>query len=1035
MKSLYLVPLPLSLVITVILAHSLALPIRQGPSQATDLAPRIEQARLSEAVTVHARSRGGPWINLGDGHDLVNGGENAGPAQEKKLQDPLTLATGDFDEDGVPDLIHGHSGHLGGYLFLQKGNIDSIYPNTDAARQRKASGEFTEAPFLSPASLFVVPEAPYFIGVGDFDADGHQDVVTTAPGAQTLYWFRGNGEGGFWSVRTIALPGKVTTFVTGEINRADGLIDIVVGIAEPSVPQILVFSETKGALRGEPQAFPLPARATALALGRLDNDFAVDLAIAAGQQLFLRPGQDNLRSFDADKDKAVLSPTLETIPVPFAISAITMGQFAGDLREEVALLSDEGSVHLLETSTKTMAGELRVGIRSDAEASFLSSRNPASPSRMTRGRVSTSSFDDLILVDTANRQLHIVMGEMLTRAKALDAEQERLASPVSLDVEGEPVAALTMRLNVDALGDLVVLKRGGAASLSVVPSQSAATFTVNETGDEPDASLNGNCDVDAAAAGNQCTLRAAIQEANSTLDLDTINFALSGTPTIRPVNDYSLGLAGLPVITAPVVIDGTTQGGGKVELDGSARQVQHCLQITGGGSTVRGLVINRFDNTGIGSPGGDAIRISVKGNNFVEGNFIGTDTGGTNLLPNVSGVSISGPIDNINTIGGTASPARNIISGNEQRGIRISGTGAIVNKVQGNYIGTNAAGNAAVPNLIGVEIINASGNVIGGEVAGSRNVISGNQNEGVVIGSFFSTVNTGVTLDNKVQGNFIGLQASGNAALGNGRSGILIGGASQTTVGGSTPITRNAISDNGKASFVASNSGVLITGNQGSDTTNNTVEGNLVGTDTTGTVAIGNRSTGIKIDGQGSANPLNTKTNFVKNNVISGNLGNGAQIVSSSENELRDNRIGVVPAGNAKLANGGAGVSIFEFNFLPRSNNNTIVNNHISGNNGSGITIEGAGGTGTNVVRGNLIGTNGAGNLAIPNGFQGIFIAGSPNNMIGGSGTNEGNLISGNTLNGVVIRDAAATGNTLKGNYIGTNSSGTGDLGNLQNGI
>ena len=68
---------------------------------------------------------------------------------------------------------------------------------THEAEERKARGEFTDAPFLSPARVFEAPVEPDFIGAGDFDADGHLDVVMAARGSSQLYWMAGDGHGGF----------------------------------------------------------------------------------------------------------------------------------------------------------------------------------------------------------------------------------------------------------------------------------------------------------------------------------------------------------------------------------------------------------------------------------------------------------------------------------------------------------------------------------------------------------------------------------------------------------------------------------------------------------------------------------------------------------------------------------------------------------------------------------------------------------------------------------------------------------------------
>jgi hypothetical protein len=142
--------------------------------------------------------------------------------EQQRLSQKITrsraLASADFDEDGVPDLISGHAAHEGGILCLYRGNVDSLYPNSPEAQGRKAAGAFTDSPLLSPARLFEVPQVPDFIISGDFDADGHADVVVATRGSKALRLLAGDGRGGFGPTRQVTLPGAVTAITGGEIN-------------------------------------------------------------------------------------------------------------------------------------------------------------------------------------------------------------------------------------------------------------------------------------------------------------------------------------------------------------------------------------------------------------------------------------------------------------------------------------------------------------------------------------------------------------------------------------------------------------------------------------------------------------------------------------------------------------------------------------------------------------------------------------------------------------------------------------------------
>ena len=345
------------------------------------------------------------------------------------------------------------------------------------------------------------------------------------------------------------------------------------------------------------------------------------------------------------------------------------------------------------------------------------------------------------------------------------------------------------------------------------PAQ-AATFTVDSTGDGGDSNTaDGVCDDGAGA----CTLRAAIEQANASAGVDTINFSIGGggVQTIAP------GSA-LPTITDPVVIDGTTQpgfvGSPIIELDGSgAGTSANGLYITAGSSTVKGLVINRFmKTTGLGV--GNGIRLDTVGGNTIEGNYIGTDVTGTVDLGNdATGVLILNAPNN--TIGGTTAAARNVIAGNDIQDVQISVSGATDNVVEGNYIGTDVTGTIDLavgvgnPGTAGVGISGSANNIIGGTTAGARNIIAGRVD-----------ISRSDATGNVVQGNYIGTDVTGTVNLA-GVAGVLIFfGASNNTIGGTTPGARNIISGG---------SGIDI---RGSD---NVVQGNYIGTDVTGTVRLG----------------------------------------------------------------------------------------------------------------------------------------------------------------------------------------------------
>ena len=318
----------------------------------------------------------------------------------------------------------------------------------------------------------------------------------------------------------------------------------------------------------------------------------------------------------------------------------------------------------------------------------------------------------------------------------------------------------------------------------------AATFIITAADDVDD----GTCDA------AHCSLREAILAANASSGADLITFAIgSGPVTISPA-------AALPAISGTLTIDGTTQpgfsGAPLIELNGAgAPPATDGLTLSGASnSVVRALVINRFSRHGI--------RISGGMSNVIAGNYIGTDAAGALDRGNgANGVSIESSIDN--TIGGTSAGARNVISGNEGNGVAITGGGvAAVNRVQGNFIGTNAAGNGALANALAGVLVAGDNNLIGGVAAGARNLISGNGQDGVAITGAFTT-------QNGVEGNTIGLAADGSP-LGNGHHGIrLDNSVGHNGVGGSAAGSGNRIAHNVRNGvFVQSGNGHPVLTNE-----------------------------------------------------------------------------------------------------------------------------------------------------------------------------------------------------------------------------
>jgi VCBS repeat protein len=915
------------------------------------LAPLTTSSDVTAPVS--AAGRGGPWINFRDGVPVVVEGTHAAMLSPAAQGRPLGLATGDFDGDGVPDLVSAYGDAGGGMVVVHRGNVDAVYPGSAQARRRKAQGRFTDQPFLTARS-FPLPVAPDFVGSGDFDADGHLDVVIARRGGRALFWLPGDGRGGFRRAQRVDLPGAITALATGEINLRDGLTDVVIGIAGAQGAQALVFESPDGAFQGVPEALPLPTAASALAIGPVHGGAFGDLVIAAGRNLIIADGRDRQRDIeDAVPIAAQARLTQRRLARP--IAAIALGNFADDGRTQIAVLLRDGAVQVLGRPEGRSMDMSAWPASSDAGQL----RGPAAAgTRMIAAKVSSRGGHDLVVADPSSAAIEILSPSTRTGAR--------------LGVRGAPVAVLAMQLNADAQSDLVVLAEGQAGT-SVVMSVPVNIFTVTHNGDS-----------------GMGSLRQAILDANASPGADAINFGTSG-----PI----VPLSPLPRITEAVTIDGTTAftDGDRVELRGSSAGAEaDGLVLGGGGSAVRGLVINRFSGVGI--------RVASN-TNVIDGNLIGTDVLGTSDLGNGQGIRISNVTGNL--VGGTTAAARNVISGNKV-GVVVAGSVASGNLIQGNYIGTDITGTADVGNATGIRINGARGHTIGGTAAGSRNVISGNSS-GVDISGAGAT-------GNLVQGNFVGTDATGSADLGNG-IGILIG-APDNRVGGTTVTARNVIS--------ANSDGVSI---RGAEAKGNLVQGNFVGTDATGSAALGNGSA-IAINNAPGNTVGGTRANA--RNVISGNAIGVDIVAGATGNLVQGNFVGTDATGAADLGNG---IGIFISAPDNRVGGTTVTARNVISGNSDGVLISGAEATG-NRVQGNFIGLNPAGTAAAGNLRTGVLIDSRASaNRIGGTTAGAGNVISGNGRNGVRIADSSTTGNRVEGNRIGTNAAGTAAVANLNSGV
>jgi titin len=593
------------------------------------------------------------------------------------------------------------------------------------------------------------------------------------------------------------------------------------------------------------------------------------------------------------------------------------------------------------------------------------------------------------------------------------------------------------KMKLQRFGNMILVLLLALAALPASPAR-AVDYTVTNTNNSGAGSLRqAMLDANAAGGGN---ILFNIPDTDPGYDGGT------GVWTIQPT-------IALPLLSGgDTTIDGYSQAGAAegtsmspptivIEIDGSSVAGQNGFNVVSAGNTIKGLAINRFGWSGIAIGGTSTM------SNTITGNYIGTDASGVTDLGNIlDGVSILlGAHDN--TIGGDSLAEQNVIGGNGGDGIGIVGDNTTGNIVSANLIGTSRSmvdlGNAsygvniyggAHGNTIGVNALYQRNDIFANDLGGVRiagantrdNVISandiglgtlGNNGFGVIIADSAHDNTIGPSNDISYNGNhgvyILGTSTMSNTVSGNeidnNTYGVVISGAQNNIIGGDTESERNVIIGN----YI---SGIFI-GGSGIPAQNNTVSGNYIGINNSGSVqANGFYGIDLNVAQQNTIGP---------DNVISGNTSHGVYILDGQDNTIFGNYIGTDVDGTLTpgFGNGRDGIRLGNTSIGNTIGGNTAgAGNVIDGNGENGIGIYGSNTTG-NVVLGNEIGRDTLGNSG-----NGVVITdGAHENTVGTD-----NTISGNGLSGVSIVGASTMSNTVTGNSVYSNTENGVVIGNAQ---
>ncbi|HJS50913.1 MAG TPA: FG-GAP repeat protein, partial [Pyrinomonadaceae bacterium] len=437
---------------------------------------------------------------------------------------PLSLASGDLNADGFPDLVCGYEVAGGGMIVIRYGDERAYAPTDPADVQAVIQNQF-RAPFGGSTSI-TLDHPPEFLFTGDFDRDSRRDVLTAARGGQSMTILRSE-EGGF-SPAVVDLNEQVTSVAIDEAFSMDGFADVYVGTISG---RLLGFEEIESVIEQQPRVYDLPGSVDSIAVGQFDQDAIADFAVIVTGQVYILNGG--------------ASGAAERIDVPFSANALAVGDFIWDRssQTEVAVAGENGSTAILARGAldsrpltseelygrRKYVADVRDGIlpkpavskarrvsslsswkiaeQSSADAPLDSAGAPLLIPMLASGQQSV----DLLSVNSAQRKLNISY-----RTDGLTSNtREVVREMVSFPTDGEPVAVLPMRLNIHSRPSLVVFEQGNVEP-SLLFATPEAVFTVTKATDTND----GTCNAD-------CSLREAVVAANAAAGLDSIAFAVA----------------------------------------------------------------------------------------------------------------------------------------------------------------------------------------------------------------------------------------------------------------------------------------------------------------------------------------------------------------------------------------------------------------------------------------------------------------------------------------------------------------------------
>ncbi len=837
-------------------------------------------------VTIKAEGRGSPRINFQDGKELSINAQGTDSAPSN------VMASADFDSDGVADLV---TADRSGTLRFYRGNSDSIHPNSPQAKRHKADGTFVDAPFYPSEKSFDLGTTPDFLEAGDFNGDGKKDILALAKNDNRLQLLYGDGHGNFAAPITILLDGRATAIAVGDIGRKDGQTDIAIAVQTDKASQLLVFEHPEGAFKHKPEVFKLPAPATDIAIGNLDDDFYGDVAVACGNIVTIVHGRGQAYPWDLSPQLKIARPpaVVANRTMSFTVAALVVGRFGNQRGQSLAILGGDGNVYHLEPirSERPSNSKLPEAAKQQAKRNLFvpadsDVRNLATvadaPISQAQGEKLGFIYADMSQVkggglrvlqeekiraqEAAFKRADKKMLEQMAAAEAPTAleQRERAKTAFLNSISARPSTLATWDLQTLVAGSRFT---GSAASIAAKKMVRARV----SAGKTDDILL-----LDSASHQIQIISQARTgQKVNETGPRDVTSLDVEGGPTailpmqlnVDALHDLVVLRQGAAapsvVMSAPaqlIAVTSTADSGGNCQQLGDTCTLRDAIQLANfsGGAAYIFFVI-----------GGDGVQTIAPLSplpTIVQTTTIdGTTQPGYNGSPliEITGVNLAGTAADglklrttdaaiqglaINKFPSVSNGDGSVTGGN---GITIESTTLSPNNgsnlIRADFLGTDGTGTLDKGNdATGLNIFDSDNNQIGGTDPSDRNVMSGNGTRGKNgVGIALTAGNS-----NNFQGNIIGLNALGTGKLGNSK-GLFFAG-SNNTFGGDDAGAGNTVSGNGEPRppsdpdplgcdgfgltvdlLIDLDTGELLT-------LNNTFAGNRLGTNPAGTQGFGN---------------------------------------------------------------------------------------------------------------------------------------------------------------------------------------------------